>query len=89
MEARSGERVIEGSTAPGWSDHDATILRGVEELLSQQAICDQTWAALAKSWDEPQLIEFSMLVGQHVATAMLQNALRIRLTDANPGLSQR
>jgi alkylhydroperoxidase family enzyme len=83
------ERVIEGSTAPGWSAHDAAVLRGVEELLCDQMISDVTWAVLAKSWDEPQLIEFPMMVGQYVATGFVQNALRMRLGPGNTGLTLR
>lgn len=82
-------RVIEGSTAPGWSEHEAAILRGVEQLLASQYIDDATWAVLARSWDEAQLIEFPMMVGQYVATAFVQNSLRIRLADDNPGMSNR
>ena len=78
-----------GSTAPGWSEHEAAILRGVEELLEEKALSDATWDTLAKSWDEAQLIEFPMMVGQYVATALVQNALRIRLGADNPGLTHR
>lgn len=83
------ERVIVGSAAPGWGEHDAAILRAVEELLGDQTISDSTWAILVKSWDEQQLIEFPMMVGQYVATAYVQNALRMRLGPANPGLTYR
>jgi len=83
------ERVTQGSSAPGWSEHDAAILRGVEELLGDQMISDATWATLARSWDEEQLIEFPVMVGQYVANAYLQNALRMRLADDNPGLGYR
>lgn len=83
------ERVVEGSAAAGWSAADVAVLRGVEELLTRQAICDETWAALAETWDEAQLIEFPMVVGQYVSTALVQNALRLRLTKENPGLTHR
>jgi alkylhydroperoxidase family enzyme len=83
------ERVTQGSSAPGWSEHEAAILRGVEELIADQALSDATWDVLAKSWDEQQLFEFPMMVGQYVATAFVQNSLRIRLADDNPGLSYR
>ena len=83
------ERATQGSTAPGWGEHEAAILGGVEELLSRQSICDETWATLARTWDEAQLIEFPVMVGQYVATALVQNALRIRLSPGNPGLSRR
>lgn len=79
--------VQQGSSAPGWSEHEAAILRGVEELIGDQALSDATWNTLAKSWDEAQLIEFPMMVGQYVATAFVQNSLRIRLAPDNPGLS--
>lgn len=89
MTADEVERATQGATAPGWSEHEAAILGGVEELLSRQSICDETWATLARTWDEAQLIEFPVMVGQYVATAMVQNALRIRLSEGNPGLTRR
>jgi alkylhydroperoxidase family enzyme len=83
------ERVIVGSVAPGWSEHEAAILSAVEQLLADQTISDATWATLARSWSEPQLIEFPMMVGQYVATGLVQNALRMRLGAGNPGLTLR
>ena len=83
------ERVTQGSAAAGWTAHDHAVLRGVEELIGGAAISDATWAALAQTWDEAQLIEFPMMVGQYVATAYVQNALRVSLAASNPGLSLR
>jgi alkylhydroperoxidase family enzyme len=83
------ERVTQGSSAAGWSEHDAAILRGVEELVADFAISDQTWSVLAKSWDEPQLIEFPMMVGQYLTTAFLLNSLKVQLGAGNTGLAQR
>jgi alkylhydroperoxidase family enzyme len=79
-------RVRTGSAAPGWSEHEAAILRGVEELIDDKALSDATWDTLARTWDEAQLIEFPMMVGQYVATAYVQNSLRIPLEGGNPGL---
>jgi 4-carboxymuconolactone decarboxylase len=83
------ERVIHGSAAPGWSRHEAAILSAVEQLLTEQAINDDTWATLAAGWNEPQLLEFTMIVGQYVSIALVQNALRVRLASGNPGLTSR
>jgi len=83
------ERVTKGSSAPGWSEHDRAIVKGVEELLGDQMISDETWSALARTWNERQLLEFPTLVGQYFATALLQNSLRVRLADDNPGLRYR
>ncbi len=87
--AQEIERCTEGSAADGWGEHDRALIRGVEECYADQRITDATWAALAKSWSEQQLMEFPVLVGQYFSTALLQNALRIRLADDNPGLSAR
>lgn len=83
------ERVTQGSSAVGWSAHDAAILRGTEELLGDHAISDETWTILAQRWDEAQLIEFPMMVGQYVATGYVQNSLRMALAADNPGLTHR
>jgi alkylhydroperoxidase family enzyme len=80
-------RVQQGSSAPGWSEHDAAILRGVEELLSDFAVSDATWDILAKSWNEAQMLEYPSMVGQYVVTAFIQNSFRCRIAPENPGLA--
>jgi len=79
----------EGSAAPGWSDHERAILSGVEELLANKAISDATWDTLARSWNEEQMIEFPMMVGQYVSTAFVQNSLKVRMEGGIPGLTNR
>lgn len=83
------ERVTRGSSASGWNEHDAAILRGVEELHVDQALSDDTWNVLSKSWTEPQLIEYLVIVGQYLAIALLQNSLRTPLASTNSGLKRR
>jgi 4-carboxymuconolactone decarboxylase len=83
------ERVIAGSAAPGWSEHESAILRGVDELVLDQTLYDQTYATLARRWSEPQIIEYLMMVGHYVTVALVQNSLRARLADDNPGLRHR
>jgi 4-carboxymuconolactone decarboxylase len=87
--AEEVERVIQGSSAPGWSEHDAAILRAVEELMADHMVSDATWATLAKKFSESQLIEFVTMVGQYVTTGYVQNSLRMRLATDNPGLTYR
>jgi 4-carboxymuconolactone decarboxylase len=83
------ERVTQGSCAPGWSEHEAAVVRGVEELFADFAVSDATWAILAKSWNEPQLIEYPMMVGQYLATAFILNSLRVQPEEWNRGLAHR
>ena len=83
------ERITHGSSAPGWNEHDRAVLRGVEELIGDYAVSDQTWAILAKSWTEQQLMELPGLVGSYTLTAMIYNTLRFGLLEGNEGFSQR
>jgi len=83
------ERIVAGSSAPGWSRHEGAIIKAVEELFDRYQISDATWAVLAESWDERQLLEFPILVGVYAATAMQQNSIRARLRGGNTGLAHR
>jgi 4-carboxymuconolactone decarboxylase len=83
------ERIIQGSEAPGWSAHEAAILRAVDEMLDRYRISDETWAVLAQTWGEQQLLELPILVGAYVATAMQQNSMGAALRANNPGLTHR
>lgn len=83
------ERVTQGSSAPGWSEHDRAVVRAAEELHTDAMVSDETWAVLAKSLDEKQLIELLMVVGHYQKVAFIQNSLRIRLTPDNRGLAAR
>ncbi len=80
------ERTKVGSDAPGWSDHERAICKAVEELRANVMITDETWATLAATWDDTQMMEFTILCGQYTATAYFQNATRIRLPETNLGL---
>lgn len=82
------ERVRLGSEAPGWCEHRRALLRAVEELHAEKMISDATWAVLSRSWDEAQLIELPALVGQYAAVAMVQNSLRLPLTNGRQGLRE-
>ena len=83
------ERVIIGSTAAGWSDHDRAILLAVEEMLSDAMISDSTWSALEEELNEQQLLELPLLVGTYQGVAFLQNSVRFRLEKGNEGLLAR
>ncbi len=83
------ERITEGSQAPGWSKHERAILKACEELHADAMISDETWAVLAQTLDERQLIELPVLAGQYHKVAFIQNSLRFRIRDCNPGLSAR
>jgi 4-carboxymuconolactone decarboxylase len=71
------DRVADGPDAEGWSDSEAALLRAADELRRDSKIGDATWAALAESYDEKQLIEIPMLVGQYHMVAFALNSLGV------------
>jgi alkylhydroperoxidase family enzyme len=83
------EAITTGSTAPDWNVDDRAVLCAVEELYADAMISDTTWATLAARYNEQQLIELPVVIGQYQAVAYYQNALRLRLHHDNPGLSAR
>ena len=83
------ERIIAGSTDPDWTAHERAILAAVEELHADAMIGDATWDVLARTYDDEQLVELLVLIGQFTATAYFQNSLRLRLERGNQGLVAR
>lgn len=82
-------RVIEGSSAPGWSKRDRAILRAVEQLHFDSMIGDDTWSDLQEFYNDKKLIELVILAGQYKTVAYYQNSLRLPLPEGNEGLLAR
>lgn len=76
-------RIAAGPDADGWSDDDATLLRAADELHANSRLSDATWSALADRFDEQQLIEVCMVVGQYHLVAFTLNSLGV---EPEPGL---
>ncbi len=77
-------RITEGPDA-GWSEHDALLLRAADELHRDQRISEETWAALAARYDERQLIEVPMVVGQYHLVSFTLNSLGVPLEEGATG----
>lgn len=80
-------RVAAGPDADGWSAEEAALLRAADELHADARIGDATWGALAEHFDEQQLIELCMTVGQYHLVAFTLNSLGVEPeTDDFPEL---
>ena len=71
------DRVATGPEDPAWSTEDAILLTAADELHEAHCISDRTWAALAARYDEPQLIEVCMVVGQYHLVAFTLRSLGV------------
>lgn len=83
------DAIVVGSGSPLWEDHECAILRAVEQLHEKAMVDDETWAKLAERFDDAQMFELLILIGQFTATAYFQNSLRLRLEKNNEGLAAR
>jgi alkylhydroperoxidase family enzyme len=72
------DRIVEGSDAPGWTEHEAALLRAVEEQMADYAVSDATWAILTKTYSEEQMLELPLLVGCYILGALQLNSLKIQ-----------
>jgi len=72
------DRVPTGAEAPGWAPAEKIVLSAVDELHHTCRVSDETWAGLASQYDERQLIEFLVLVGNYRTIAYVMNGVGIR-----------
>jgi alkylhydroperoxidase family enzyme len=79
-------RVAEGPDAPGWSDHDALLLRAADELHAAQSLSDETYEELASRYDAQQLLDVVFTVGQYHLVSITLNAFRVARDDGVTGM---
>jgi hypothetical protein len=81
------DRIPEGAQASGWSTDDAVVLTAVDELHFACRVGDETWAGLARIYDERQLIELLLLVGNYRTLSYVQSSIGIRpITGTTPNI---
>lgn len=76
-------QITEGPDAAGWNTQDATLLRAVDELHEEAFVSDKTWNALAKRFDQKQMMDLVFTVGQYNLVSMALNSFGVQL---DPGL---
>lgn len=74
-------RLTIGAAADGWSDGDRLLLEATEQLVGDHFIADATWAALAATWSEQQLMDLVFAVGQYTLVSMALNSFGVQLED--------
>jgi alkylhydroperoxidase family enzyme len=61
-----------------WSEGERWLLVAADELHDANCIGDSTWAALAERYDDQQLIEICMVVGQYHLVAFTLRSLKVQ-----------
>jgi alkylhydroperoxidase family enzyme len=72
-----GDDEMAALAGPSAADIDDLLVRAADELHADSVIGDATWAELADRYDDAQLIELCMLVGQYHLVAFTLRSLGI------------
>jgi 4-carboxymuconolactone decarboxylase len=75
------QRLTEGPDAPGWTEFEATLLRAADELHADQCLSDATYAALAREYNDQQLLDMVFTVGQYHLVSSVLNTFRVERDD--------
>ena len=71
--------ITKGPDAPGWDPFDAALLRAVDELHADAFISDATWNTLSKRYNEKQMIDLIVTVGNYNMVSMFLNTVGVQL----------
>jgi alkylhydroperoxidase family enzyme len=81
-------RIKEGPDAPGWRAHDKLLLQATDELHKDAIVSDATWAGLAKTYNEQQLMDVVFTVGNYNLVSMALNSFGVPLDGFLKGFDQ-
>ena len=64
---------------PDGNRFDAALLRAADELHADAFISDATWEELSERYDEKQMLDVVMTVGQYNMVSMFLNSCGVQL----------
>jgi alkylhydroperoxidase family enzyme len=86
---REIQNITKGSKAGRWSASDAALLDAADQLHADQFVKDDTWAALARHYDDRQLLDVIFTVGQYTLVSMFHNTAGTAREEGIDGLPPR
>ena len=72
-----------GPDASAWSELDAALLRAADELHRDDTVSDSTWATLAESYSDQELIDVVVTVAGYRLVSMVLNSLGVQPPTCN------
>jgi len=76
--------IMKGPDASGVPAHDKLLPRAATELHDKAFISDETWNALAKTYDTKQMMDLVFTVGDYTVVSMAINSFGMQL---EPGVT--
>lgn len=71
--------IFQGPDAEGLTDRQRILITATDEFVVTRSMSPETWAALSRIYDKPQLIEFCLLASQYDGLAATMTTLRMPL----------
>jgi 4-carboxymuconolactone decarboxylase len=81
-------KITKGPEAPGWAPFEAALLRAADELHADAFISDSTWGTLSKRYNEKQMMDLVMTVGQYNMVSMFLNTCGVQLDSKVTGFPE-
>ncbi|MSR13064.1 MAG: carboxymuconolactone decarboxylase family protein [Gammaproteobacteria bacterium] len=78
------ERIADGPEAPGWSEHDAALVRAADDLHRDCCLSEATWNTLSKRYTTEQLVDVVFTVGQYNLVSMALNTFGVEIDPELP-----
>lgn len=67
-----------------WSEDEALILRGVDELMAKGNLSNKTWKALTKIYNRQQMMDYVFTIGHYVMTSWALSAFGVEMESPDP-----
>lgn len=68
-----------------WSTTERALIALADELCADDCVGDATWATLAETFDDSQMVELLMLAGYYRMISGFLNSAGVQLDDGVPG----
>lgn len=82
------DRLMLTDTSTLWTDHERAVIDAADQLHDEAWISDRTWAVLAESFDDQQLIEVPMVVGHYHSISFTLRSIGVQLEPAFSGFDR-
>jgi 4-carboxymuconolactone decarboxylase len=70
--------VPEGPTSSVWSATERAVLTAADEMIDHFTVSDETWAALASSFEPAPVFELLFVIGGYLCLAAVLNSIGLR-----------
>lgn len=79
------ERLGGRSDDPAWSSLDGALIAFTDELLDTVDVSDPVWCRVAEHWDDPRMLELTLLVGFYRMVSGFLNSIGVEPEPGLPG----